>query len=89
MASERNGTLYLGVTSNLVARAYQHRTAVVSGFASRHGCASLVYYELHADMTATIKREKQIKAGSRLKKITLIQANNPTWGELYNNILYL
>ena len=78
MASQRNGTLYIGVTSDLVRRASQHRLANGDGFAARHGCALLVFYELHADMTAAILRERQIKAGSRLRKPALIEIANPT-----------
>jgi putative endonuclease len=65
MASRRNGTLYAGVTSNLVQRAYQHRESLVPGFTARYGCKLLVWYEIHDEMTAAIAREKQIKAGSR------------------------
>jgi putative endonuclease len=67
-ASQRNGTLYVGVTSALLRRISQHRTGAIPGFASRYGCKSLVYFELQADMTNAITREKQIKAGSRAKK---------------------
>ena len=87
MASQRNGTLYVGVTSNLVQRAYQHRTASQPGFAARYGCTLLVWYELHEDMIAAITREKQLKAGSRKKKLVLIEGNNPQWRDLYPDIL--
>jgi putative endonuclease len=87
VASDRNGTLYVGVTSDLVKRIYQHRTAALPGFASQYGCKLLVYYELHADMTAAITREKRIKGGSRARKLALIEANNPTWRDLYDEIL--
>ena len=87
MASRRNGTLYCGVTSNLVQRAAQHRTASTDGFAARYGCVLLAFYELHADMTSAITREKQIKAGSRKKKLALIESANPQWRDLYPDIL--
>ncbi len=77
MASQRNGTLYVGVTSNLVQRAWQHRIASHQGFAVRHDCTMLVWFELHAEMVTAIAREKQIKAGSRARKLALIEAGNP------------
>ncbi len=87
MASGRNGTLYVGVTSDLIRRVHQHRTAALPGFTSRYGCTALVHYELHADMTAAIAREKQIKGGSRTRKLALIEAANPAWRDLYEQIL--
>ncbi len=87
MASGRNGTLYVGVTSDLVRRATQHRTGALPGFASRYGCKTLIYFEMHAGMVEAITREKQLKAGSRLAKLKLIEAGNPTWRDLYETIL--
>jgi predicted GIY-YIG superfamily endonuclease len=87
VANRRNGTLYTGVTSNLVQRVYQHRNGLVPGFTSRYGCKMLVWYELHEDMISAITREKQIKAGSRRKKLALIEAMNPTWRDLYEDIV--
>ena len=87
MASKPNGTLYVGVTSNLVQRAAQHQTATHNSFAACYGCKTLVWFELHADMATAITREKQIKAGSRIRKIALIEANNPAWRDLYGEIL--
>ncbi len=87
MASKPNGTLYVGVTSNLVQRAGQHRAACFGGFAARHGCTMLVWYELYAEMAAALTREKQIKAGSRARKLALIEAGNPAWRDLYGEIL--
>jgi putative endonuclease len=87
MASQPNGTIYVGVTSALVQRVAQHRTGLTPGFATRFGCRRLVWFELHADMQAAILREKQIKAGSRARKLTLIEAVNPTWRDLYEDIL--
>jgi putative endonuclease len=87
MASKRNGTLYTGVTSNLIQRVYQHREGTMPGFASRYGCKLLVWYEQHVDMVAAIAREKQIKGGSRKDKLALIEKLNPTWRDLYGEIL--
>jgi len=87
MASRRNGTLYVGVTSHLVQRAGQHRTASHHGFAARYGCTMLVWFELHASMATAIVREKQIKAGSRARKLALVEAGNPAWHDLFHEIL--
>ena len=87
MASKRNGTLYAGVTSDLVRRTYEHRSGSVPGFTQRFGCKLLVWFERHNEMTAAIEREKQIKAGSRKKKLALIEAENPAWQDLYESIL--
>ena len=87
MASKRNGTLYTGVTSDLVRRVHQHREADLPGFTSKYGCKSLVWYERHDDMAAAIAREKQIKAGSREKKLALIEAFNPAWQDLFDSLL--
>jgi putative endonuclease len=86
MANKRNGTLYTGVTSDLGRRVYLHKHGSVEGFALRYGCRLLVYYEAHQDMTAAIAREKQIKAGSRRKKLALIEGMNPEWKDLYAEI---
>jgi putative endonuclease len=86
MASRRNGTLYVGVTSNLPQRAWLHRTGAVPGFTKRYGCKTLVWYEVHATMPNAIAREKQIKGGSRQKKIALIEALNPTWRDLFDEL---
>jgi predicted GIY-YIG superfamily endonuclease len=87
MASKRNGTLYVGVTSDLPRRAGQHRTGAVAGFASRYGCTLLVHFELFGSMETAILREKQIKGGSRAKKLALIETANPQWRDLYEDIL--
>ncbi|HVV42758.1 MAG TPA: GIY-YIG nuclease family protein [Nitrobacter sp.] len=87
MASRRNGTLYVGVTSNLVQRAYQHREGLGPGFTKRYGCKTLVYYECHETMESAISREKQLKAGSRAKKLALIESLNPQWRDLYGDIV--
>ena len=87
MANKRNGTLYTGVTSNLVQRVQQHRENLVKGFTSRCGCKRLVYFEIHAQMSEAIAREKQIKGGSRKKKLELIEGLNPDWRDLYEDIV--
>ena len=87
MASELNGTLYVGVTSDLVRRVFQHRTGALPGFTSRYGCKLIVFFEIYADMRAAITREKQIKGGSRARKMALITAVNPTWRDLYDEIV--
>ena len=88
MASKWNGTLYTGVTSNLIARVWQHRTGAVGGFTKRYGCKLLVWYEVGGDMEHAILREKQIKAGSRGKKIELIDSINPEWRDLWPDIAH-
>jgi len=84
MASGKNGTLYTGVTSNLPKRAWLHRTGMVAGFTKRYGCK--IWYEVHTTMPNAIAREKQIKAGSRRKKLTLIEAQNPRWRDLFGEL---
>jgi putative endonuclease len=86
-ASKRHGTLYTGVTSNLPKRAHEHREGLVKGFSAKYGCKVLVWYELHETMIAAITREKQIKAGSRAKKLALVEALNPEWKDLYGNLI--
>jgi putative endonuclease len=87
MANKRNGTLYTGVTANLLQRVHQHREGLMPGFATRSGCKLLVWYEAHYEMAAAITREKQIKAGSRRKKLALIEAMNPAWRDLYEDLV--
>jgi putative endonuclease len=72
VANKRNGAIYVGVTSNLVQRVWQHREGVVGGFTKRYGCKVLVWFELHSTMEYAIAREKQLKGGSRKKKLALI-----------------
>ena len=86
MANRRNGTLYIGVTSNLPQRAWQHREGIGQGFAARYGCKLLAWYEWHDDIELAILREKQLKAGSRKRELTLIETLNPTWRDLYGDI---
>ncbi len=86
MANRRNGTLYTGVTSNLPKRAYEHREGLVEGFSAKYACKMLVWYELHETMIDAIVREKQIKAGSRAKKLALIETFNPEWKDLFETL---
>jgi putative endonuclease len=86
MANCRNGTLYTGVTSNLVRRVYEHKNKLISCFTQKYDCNLLVYYELSGSMENTIMREKQNKAGSRKKKLALIETMNPEWLDLYHGI---
>lgn len=86
MASKRNGTLYTGVTSNLPQRVWQHREGLLPGFTQKYGCKMLVWYEAHTEMVYAIAREKQIKGGSRKKKLKLIETLNPDWSDLYEEL---
>lgn len=86
MTNKRRGTLYTGVTSNLIQRVYQHKHATVKCFTQRYGCKLLVYYEIYDDMITAIEREKQIKGRSRIYKIALIEKMNPQWRDLYTNL---
>jgi putative endonuclease len=86
MANKRNGTLYTGVTSDIIKRVYQHKHDKIIGFTTQYDCKLLVYYEQHVDMISAIEREKQIKAGSRKKKLALIEYQNPTWTDLYDTL---
>ncbi len=83
MTNQYNKVLYTGVTSNLFKRAHEHKDKIVAGFTSRYNVTKLVYYEEFATMSEAIAREKQIKGGSRQKKIDLVNNKNPEWKELY------
>ena len=85
MSNKRNGTIYGGVTSNLVQRIWEHREGL-GGFTSLHDCKALVWFEQHATMEVAILREKQLKAGPRAKKVALIEAENPQWHDLWPQI---
>ncbi len=87
MASGRNGTIYTGVTSDLPKRVWQHKNGL-TGFAARYDCKLLVWYELHGEMLTAIAREKQLKAGSRKKKLALVEELNPDWNDLYESIIW-
>ena len=87
MANMRNGVIYIGVTSDLIKRVYEHKYADVPGFTKKYGCKYLVYYELIEDMTNAIAREKQLKGGSRKQKLALIEKVNPYLEDLYERLL--
>ncbi|MDO8249508.1 MAG: GIY-YIG nuclease family protein [Rhodoferax sp.] len=87
LASRPHGTLYVGVTSNLIQRVWQHKNHLAQGFTQQYGVHTLVYFELHATMMDAISREKQLKAGSRLKKVILIETMNSDWSDLYPGLL--
>ena len=86
MASRRNGTLYIGVTSNLVQRVWQHKQGLVEGFTRKYGVKMLVYFEPHETAESAITREKQLKKWERAWKIKLIEQSNPEWRDLYSTI---
>jgi putative endonuclease len=87
LASERNGTLYVGVTSNLPARIWQHRHEVVERFTKKYTVHHLVWYELHENMQSAIAREMAIKKWNRIWKLNFIEKSNPDWLDLYDQIL--
>jgi len=87
MTNKKHGTLYSGVTSDIAKRIYEHKNGLTQGFTAKYGCKLLVFYEMHETMDSAITREKQIKAGSRKKKIQLIEAMNPKWEDLYKTII--
>jgi putative endonuclease len=86
LASKRNGTLYVGVTSDLVQRVWEHRNNAVEGFTKRYGVHRLVYYEMHADIRQAILREKQLKKWNRAWKVELIERQNPQWNDLWPHV---
>jgi putative endonuclease len=86
LASQRNGTLYVGVTSNLVARIHQHRAGLVAGFTRDYGVKLLVWFEQHPTMESAILREKRIKKWNRAWKLDLIEAANPDWRDLAEDL---
>ncbi len=86
LASQPNGTPYIGVTSNLVQRVWQHRHELGEGFTKQYGVHRLVWYEAHATMESAIAREKALKKWNRAWKIALIEEGNPTWSDLYGAI---
>lgn len=87
LASQRNGTLYIGATSDLVQRVWQHKTHEVEGFSNRYGVDKLVHFELFEDMLSAIAREKQLKKWNRAWKLELIESQNPTWRDLWDEII--
>ncbi len=86
MASQRNGTLYVGVTNDLVRRAYEHKEELVEGFTSRYDVKDLVFFEKHDDSRSAIQREKNIKHWRRAWKLALIERDNPDWRDLFDEI---
>lgn len=82
LSNKRNGTLYVGVTSNLVKRIFEHKEKVVNGFSAKYNLNLLVYYEEWWNIEEAIQREKQLKAGNRKKKLSLIESINPDWKDL-------
>ena len=87
LASRRNGTLYVGVTSDVVKRVWEHRKDLVEGFTKRYAVHSLVWFEVHVTMEAAIAREKAIKEWKRRWKLRLIESSNPVWRDLYDEIV--
>ena len=87
LASKRNGTLYIGVTSDLVKRIWEHKNKMVEGFTKRYNVHRLVWYELHESMESTITRENRLKNWKRKWKLKLIETSNPKWLDLYYTIV--
>ena len=87
LCSKRNGTLYIGVTSNLIKRVWEHKSKLVEGFTKKYNVNKLCYYECFDNITKAIEREKQLKNFSRKKKLDLIEMNNPEWIDLYYDII--
>jgi putative endonuclease len=87
LATKRNGTLYIGVTSDLLKRIWEHRNDSLDGFTRKYGVHHLVYYELHDDMSSAITREKQLKKWNRAWKLELIERQNPGWNDLWDEIM--
>jgi len=85
--NKRNGTLYTGVTANLIKRVYEHKNKLAEGFTNKYGVNKLGSYEIHESIISAIEREKQIKSGSRKKKLSLIKGMNPEWSDLYESII--
>ncbi|WP_350149991.1 GIY-YIG nuclease family protein [Nitrosomonas sp.] len=87
LASQRNGTLYTGVTSDLIKRVWEHKNDQAEGFTKKYAVHLLVYFEQHEDMNAAITREKQIKKWNRAWKLRLIEEKNPNWNDLYETLI--
>jgi putative endonuclease len=86
LASRRNGTLYVGVTSDLIRRVWQHKNNLAGGFTKEYGVHMLVWHECHETMESAIKREKNIKKWNRRWKLALIEKSNPNWKDLFNDL---
>ena len=87
LSSKRNGTLYIGVTSDLIQRVWQHKNDFVDGFTNRYGVHNLVWYEVHETMESAIIREKALKRWKRAWKLELIEKSNPAWRDLYEEVI--
>ena len=87
LVNKPNGTIYTGVTSDLLKRIHAHKQGVIPGFTQKYGCKILVYYEQFESMVSAIEREKQIKGGSREKKLKLVESTNPLFEDLYKSII--
>jgi putative endonuclease len=87
LASARNGTLYTGISSDLLTRMSQHKRGDIEGFTKEHGCKTLVWFERHKDLPSAIKREKAIKRWRRAWKLALIEKENPDWRDLHEDLL--
>ncbi len=87
MASKRNGTLYIGVTNDIVKRVYEHKNNLIDGFTSKYSVHNLVYYEQFDNIESAIRREKQLKKWNRKWKLELIEKVNPSWKDLYEDLL--
>jgi putative endonuclease len=87
MTNKDNTVLYTGVTNDLIKRVYEHKEKLIAGFTSKYNVNKLVYYEIFTDINNAIARERQIKAGSRQKKIDLVNRMNPEWCDLYDDLL--
>jgi len=86
MTNKRNTVLYTGITSDLKKRVYEHKERLIEGFTKKYEIKKIVYYEVFEDAYNAISREKQIKSGSRQRKIDLIERMNPEWRDLYNEL---
>ena len=87
LTSQRNGTLYIGITNDLIKRVYEHKNNLIDGFTKKYAVHSLVYYEQYADIESAIIREKRLKKWNRKWKLELIEQDNPQWRDLYKDLL--
>ena len=87
LANKRNGTLYIGVTNDLIKRVFEHKEKLVEGFSKKYDLSLLVYFESTSDINSAIEREKQIKRWNRAWKLRLIEKDNPNWEDLYSELI--
>jgi putative endonuclease len=87
LASKRNGTLYIGVTNDLIRRVYEHKNGLVEGFSKKYQTHLLIYFEMTTDINSAIEREKNLKKWKREWKLELIEKNNPEWKDLYDELI--